>query len=924
MKTILLKISILFLGLTLFNLKVAKSQCSGGTGAGALSPVPGTAYQTMTVASGNYYTFTVPATCIPTYYFSFCAADGGSASYDTQITILDNTGAYAGGYNDDNCGVQSYLSWTPTTGGTYRILINTYSCASTGATATLAYKYTSPGNMSFSSSTVAQASTAIVTKCDVDQEIISVQVVTTGGCNPLSLTQFQLAAGSSTSGTLADVSRIHIYYTGTSSTYSTSNEFVAGGTIVSGGTHTINGSQTLATGTNYFWVAYDINTAATTNNLVDASCTQITVAGVNQVPTTTSPAGTRQVNVCASYPGTSALGLKNWEKSDVGVTLTGGNVSAWADQSGAGITGNMNQGTAANRPSVVSSAVNFQDYIRFDGSNDILISANTFTGGTLFNTTDNTILMVKNLKAGLVDYKWETDPTNSWRVGMELSSNHQRFDFVDDNGGGKNDISITDIVNKDVIVGGVTDASTIALRLNGNADASIGNPGLTMNPGATIKPLNIGANDLGNPLYCQVDIAEVMTFNKKLSSSEFRRVETYLAIKYGITLSNNKATGSSYSYMGSDGTLIWNNHTGYHNYVIGIGRDNAAGNSGLNKLKSTSVSSLNGSTDVLTIANGNNFASPSAFGADKSFFICGSNAKTLASTTASITDLPSGIVTRLERVWVAQETGTVGTVTLQFNMSTVPGVSGTAGNNDLANVRLLIDADGVFAAGATLLAPSSYNNTTDIVEFQTDFVAGTGFYFTIGSTNFATSPLPVSLLDFKVDCVNNSNKISWGTASEINNDHFVIERSANGEVYTEIAFIKGNGNSNSNVNYEFVDRKVPEGISYYRLKQIDYNGESHIYNSIISKPCKSSKQPVLFNVWPNPNSGNFHINVYNTTDGEASMEIYNVSGQMVHSEKFIIDSDAYSKEMSQNFSSGLYSVVVRMGDHIITGKFIVE
>lgn len=117
------------------------AQCSGGTDGGALSPAPTSTFQTMSVSDGTYYTFVVPSLddgCYD-YTFTFCS-DGGSAAFDTQLTILDNTGAYAGGYNDDNCSLQSEIAgWSPPAAGTYRILVNTYDCASSGNTGTLAY-----------------------------------------------------------------------------------------------------------------------------------------------------------------------------------------------------------------------------------------------------------------------------------------------------------------------------------------------------------------------------------------------------------------------------------------------------------------------------------------------------------------------------------------------------------------------------------------------------------------------------------------------------------------------------------------------------------------------------------------------------------------------------------------------------------------
>lgn len=124
---------------------IVYGQCSGGTNGGALNPVPAATTRTMTVTNGNYYTFSVPASpCVPVYMFSFCSADGGSNSQtDTQITILDNSGTYAGGYNDDFCGTLSYLTWSPTStvAATYRVLINRYNCT-TGGTGVLAYRVT--------------------------------------------------------------------------------------------------------------------------------------------------------------------------------------------------------------------------------------------------------------------------------------------------------------------------------------------------------------------------------------------------------------------------------------------------------------------------------------------------------------------------------------------------------------------------------------------------------------------------------------------------------------------------------------------------------------------------------------------------------------------------------------------------------------
>ncbi|MEN9441448.1 MAG: hypothetical protein RLZ33_1525 [Bacteroidota bacterium] len=138
----------------------AFNQCSGGTLSGTLTPTAG--YQTVSVNNGNYYNVNV--SCGSSYNFTFCS-DGGNAAWDTQITILDNTGATTLAYNDDNCGLQSNVSYTATSTGTIRVLISLYFCDNAGGnSATLAYNATivpiSP-SFTISASSCTQATATI-------------------------------------------------------------------------------------------------------------------------------------------------------------------------------------------------------------------------------------------------------------------------------------------------------------------------------------------------------------------------------------------------------------------------------------------------------------------------------------------------------------------------------------------------------------------------------------------------------------------------------------------------------------------------------------------------------------------------------------------------------------------------------------------
>ncbi len=156
----------------------------------------------------------------------------------------------------------------------------------------------SGGVAPYVSSDVLQIVNGSVSQCANAQQIVCIPVVMGSGCNAGALTEFQLAAGSSTN-LLADVSKIHIFYTGSSNAYAPINEFVTGGTIPTANSNTITGSQTLLPNvTNYFWVTYDINNSSSIGDIIDGSCNQLMIAGSPQAPGNTDPVGSGTIVAC--------------------------------------------------------------------------------------------------------------------------------------------------------------------------------------------------------------------------------------------------------------------------------------------------------------------------------------------------------------------------------------------------------------------------------------------------------------------------------------------------------------------------------------------------------------------------------------------------------------------------------------------------
>ncbi|GAB4284556.1 MAG: hypothetical protein Kow0068_09690 [Marinilabiliales bacterium] len=150
--------------------------------------------------------------------------------------------------------------------------------------------------MAYSSSTTTQNNTNDVSPNTTNDEVIGIEIVTTGVLSPIDATSFTFNT-TGTTDPANDIANAKLWYTGTSSTFATTTQV---GSVVSNpnGTFTINGTQTLASGTNYFWLTYDVPNGATVGNVIDAQCTSITVDGSNHTPTVTAPAGNRMIGYC--------------------------------------------------------------------------------------------------------------------------------------------------------------------------------------------------------------------------------------------------------------------------------------------------------------------------------------------------------------------------------------------------------------------------------------------------------------------------------------------------------------------------------------------------------------------------------------------------------------------------------------------------
>lgn len=168
------------------------------------------------------------------------------------------------------------------------------------------------------------------------------------------------------------------------------------------------------------------------------------------------------------------------------------------------------------------------------------------------------------------------------------------------------------------------------------------------------------------------------------------------------------------------------------------------------------------------------------------------------------------------------------------------------------------------------------------------------------------SALPIELSSFDATEENCAVVIDWSTASELNNDHFLLEKSTDGETFTTIATINGAGTTNQAQSYSYTDTKA-SAMNYYRLTQVDTDGTATTSKTITLRSSCFEEGSVftMSELYPNPvTAGPVTINLYTEIDVmDAEIIITDVTGRMIHRETASINIGANNL----TFDSGLFT-----------------
>lgn len=402
-----------------------------------------------------------------------------------------------------------------------------------------------------------------------------------------------------------------------------------------------------------------------------------------------------------AVPAIPSIGVNNslWLRADKGLTLSGNQVSGWADQSG--LNNNASQGTAGSRPTLVENTINGNHAIAFDGKT--VEGTRGFYTREYFVMADPDITYSSSSSPGYL-LGYETGQVSGLALGNSVNT-------------WTNEV-ITHLyrTNQHITVRGGSSFRnpTIMNSRNNNGGTSqtlfTNGSSQTVSPTGTVtnrdnRPYRLG-NNFNNSGAFNGKIGEVLSFSTTQTPAEKRNIESYLALKYGITLD---PAGGNYTL---GGTVVYNvsTYSGFTNNVIGI-----ISYAKYDFLQTSSSSINNGS--VLKISNASTLD-------NNDMIVIGDDGGAMSSNSAGI---PAEVGERVVRKWATQTTNTPGAITLSFDLNGLGYSTKTA--NDFS---LILDTNSNFADGISrLLTPTSWDG--QVVTFTNVDLNGIN-YFGLGTS----------------------------------------------------------------------------------------------------------------------------------------------------------------------------------------------
>jgi hypothetical protein len=808
-----------------------------------------------------------------------------------------------------------------------------------------------------------------------DNEILRVQFDITGGGGAFNLTDLDITAQNTTN---ADVGNVKLYHT-TGTTFSTDHQ-VGSSVTVSGGKYTFSSlGYDMPGGTSYIWVTYDIPSSATNGNTVDGyiATNDISLNGITYPTSNANPSGTRTVSYFKWDGSTSTdwtVG-SNWSTNSVPTSSDNviipsgptnqphlydgdvGECNSLIVESGATMTVDNTgafdvYGDISNEGTLM--VTNYEIWLY--GSDNYIEGSGVYTNFRAQIKGSSTYTLRHNISCDRIRVEETGGILNIGDYTLECSG-----DYNDNPNSGSSSSATTNIGNGVLsVVGTVTldgtlNAGTGTVFYNGSNSQTIINKtyynlkvkvstgtrtltnvsnnmenleltgtgtaeldddidiagNITIGAGCTLdlngNDINLETNWTNNGVATLVG-SNTVTFDGKGSSHIHGSTNFY-------NLTINKNTGDVYA----DGTNHIVNVLDLNNGVVFssgntsvIIDDGASYTGGVNEYSYVNgPMRKDGNTDFkFPVGSFRKYAPCEVLNLSANTQIVSEYFKEGHSNNSNF-DAPLTKVSLNEYWNITPSSGLTADVRIFWEDGSWSGI-GNLGDLRLAHYN---GSSWGELAGATTSGTTTSGSITKtgVSSFSP---------FTFGTIDNTTNPLPIALLNFNAVADGGKVLLDWKTASEENNDYFIVERSKDGVDVERIGTIRGAGNSNEVLAYDMMDYQPYTGVSYYRLTQVDYNGQSETFDWVAVH--FEVKKEASVDVYPNPlTNGSLNLNMHNIT-GNAQIIIYDFSGRVVYKEIKNIENDNQHLQLHLDLAKGAYNVQIVNEQQTVVKRLIVN
>jgi hypothetical protein len=180
-----------------------------------------------------------------------------------------------------------------------------------------------------------------------------------------------------------------------------------------------------------------------------------------------------------------------------------------------------------------------------------------------------------------------------------------------------------------------------------------------------------------------------------------------------------------------------------------------------------------------------------------------------------------------------------------------------------------------------------------------------------GTADISCTPLPVEMVEFTGEHFGAYNGLKWYTGAEVNSSHFEIEKSTDGGLYDKIGVVMAAGNSNNMIEYSFDDHDLRDGMSYYRIKQVDNNGAAK-YSKVIALNNEHTSGFEVIRYFPNPTNDELHVQLFSSYNEVVSYSVMEMNGTKVSESIQEVTAGLNQMNLSVNqLSKGVYMLQIR-------------